>query len=238
MISILGTFVIVIAAVLPSTQFAPDSAIKQTVIIYRHGDIDRAIDIANRLIAKYPDDPRSYINKGIFIRQVALMENKPVLFDVALGVFTNARIHATDRQTMVIIEGNIATTLLEKGDFSAALVSYKECYRLTGRLFYRVRGAYALARLGKLTEALDIVGEMSVQQILTADTPGNEGLTAYNVGVVYAMAGKPIPAVQWLRIAESLDPVAHDVGFTRGTDLNSIRKSLEFKQFINEAVPR
>jgi tetratricopeptide (TPR) repeat protein len=218
----------------PAQGATPDEIASQSIAVYLTGNINGAIIASDALIADYPSDFRGYLNKAIFTRQLALKTAKPALLDDALALLERARELVPDGANRAIVVGNIATTQMEKGDFAAAATALQESYMLTGRLFYKVRTAYAYARQGQSTKAINFVAELSVAEIKSADSSGNEGLTAYNMGLIYALSDQSAAAVKWLKVAEAVGPGLHDQGFRKDTDLDKIRRSKEFKSFLKQ----
>ena len=137
-----------------------------------------------------------------------------------------------DPKAKVIIVGNIGTTYVELGDFEKALNSYNKAYKLSGRLFYKIQGAYCLARSGNSSLAVKSVESLSTAAVLQADSSGNEGLAAYNMAAIYALAKHAPEAVEWLKMALSQNSQRFVVGVRKDTDFASIRSTSEFKRLI------
>jgi tetratricopeptide (TPR) repeat protein len=210
-----------------------DDLIARAIARYQNGDIDGAISIADQVISARPDDFRGYMNKAIFVRQLALANVRPALLDSAIVLLVRAKMLAPNNASRAIVTGNIGTTQIEQGHFKAAAESLNEGYAFSGRLFYRIRAAYALARHREFTTSISQIANLSTDEVSAADSPGNEGVSAYNMGLIYALAHRSADATRWLELAATLAPGRHETGFRRDTDLDGIRDTPDFRSFLH-----
>lgn len=200
---------------------------------YQEGAVQRAIDEAGGWVTSHPTDPTGYADLGIYVRQMGVITGSSAQLARAVRLFAKALELHTTRSDSAIDHGNIGSTYIELGEFASAQRHLDEAYRLSDRLYYKVRAAYSMARAGLFTSAIARVQPITVSQLAGADSPGNEGLTAVNISLIYALAKQPANAVSWLRIAESQSPGRYVKWARNDRDFALIHNSTELRAFLS-----
>jgi tetratricopeptide (TPR) repeat protein len=199
--------------------------------LYQNRQIEQAVSEVDAVIAASPGNMTAYSDKGIYLRQLGIRDRNRARLREAVGLFTMVLSSEKDPQQRVILQGNLATTYIELGEFAKASEGFRSCAESSGRIFYRVRSAYCLARQGQTAAAVRTVSNVRPADLRGADSPGNYGLTAYNIAVVHALAGNAPEAVRWLRISSSARHWSTS-WLRKDSDLARIKDSGPFKEFL------
>jgi tetratricopeptide (TPR) repeat protein len=217
----------------PSLEYARE--------VYASGDVESAIIMVDAVIKDNPEDALAYQYKGIFIRNKGLRSNNNNLVMEAIDLFQKSLALDKSEKNRIITLGNIAGSYLELKDYTLALNYYNKCYNLTKRTFFLVCTARCLLEQGKKEQAIELIRKLDDETIRNGDSPTNEGLTALNLGMIYAKLNSPEEAVKWLYIAIDLNKTRFLPIIQNGSEFNPIRKTKEFKQLlmhIREASPQ
>lgn len=217
-----------------SPSLSAQDQMEQALHLYQTGLIDDAIKEINQFIKSNPDNPGGYINKGIMIRQKGIKNNNSKYYFEARDLFLKADGLTQDQSTQIIIKGNLGTTYLEMKQYNEAKNAFNEAFNLSNRYFYKARVAYCLAKEGRFKEAYAIIESVSKNQLSSADSKGNQGLTLFNFGIVYALGRQPKEATRWLEAALTQNKMRFTYGIRQDTDLANIKSSSEFQNLLNK----
>lgn len=218
--------------IIGSISWSAQDKMQYAMQLYQAGRVDDAINEINSFIKGNPDNVSAYLNKGIMIRQKGIMKQSAKYFAEARDLFIKADSLTRDQNTKIIIKGNLGTTYLEMGQYDAAKRAYGEAFKLSNRFFYRARVAYCLAREAYYKEAFSIVDSASKDQLSSADSPGNEGLTFYNFGLIYSLGRRPNESIIWIEAALTVNKKRFTYSIHQDTDFNNIKSSSEFQDLL------
>lgn len=215
-------------------SWSAQDQMKYAVQLYQEGRIDDAINEINSFLKNNPSNAKAYLNKGIMIRQKGIAKNNSKYYAEACNLFIKADSLTNDQSTKILIKGNLGTTYLEMGQYDVAKKAYDEAFNLSNRYFYKARVAYCLAREKRFKEAYSIIESASKNQLATADSPGNEGLTLANFGIIYSLGRQPKEATRWLEAALTLNKKRFTYAIRQDTDFNNIKSSSEFQDLLKK----
>lgn len=216
----------------------PAFAVSQTPSIaaarktYESGDVESAIKQIDAVILAQPSDYLAYQYKGVFTRALARKSNSRPLYLEAIAAFEKALALDAGGRNKVITLGNIGSTHVELGDFAAAETVYEECRKASDRSIYTVFVSQCRAKRGECDSAIALVAGLTREIVLKGDSASNEGMTAYNLGLVYVYCSRPADAVRWLRLSVEVNAARFRPSIERDPELDPIRLSPEFTAFV------
>lgn len=214
-----------------------DELIRARRMYQQDRNVEGAIAIVQTYLASHPKSDTGYMDLGIYTRQLGVRRQDRTLLVQSVKYFEKAGTLTDDASAKVIIDGNIGTTYVELGDFARAMNSFNDAYKKSGRVFYKVRSAYCLARSGAADQAMRTVEALPESGILRSDGSGNEGLSAYNVALVYALARRPAECAKWLTFAIAQNRERFAAAARYDTDFDRVRSTPEFQKVLADNGP-
>lgn len=227
--------VAIVIVLLPALVLAQAPSIAAARQTYEAGDVEGAIKTIDAVIAAQPRDYLAYQYKGIFTRALARKQKNRQLYLDAIAAFEQALALDAGSRNKVITLGNIGSTHVELGDYAAAETVYEECRKVSDRAIYTVFVAQCRAKRGQLDSAIALVAGLTRDVVVKGDSVSNEGLTAYNLGLVYVYCNRPAEAVRWIRLAVELNAPRFRPSVEHDPELDPIRASPEFKALLSES---
>ncbi|MBK6316984.1 MAG: tetratricopeptide repeat protein [Blastocatellia bacterium] len=224
-----------LTVVLPALVFAQAPSIAAARQTYEAGDVEGAIKTIDAVIAAQPRDYLAHQYKGIFTRALARKQKSRQLYLDAIAAFEQALALDAGGRNKVITLGNIGSTHVELGDYAAAETVYEECRKVSDRAIYTVFVAQCRAKRGMTEGAIALVAGMTRDAVVKGDSASNEGLTAYNLGLVYVYCNRSADAVRWLRLAVELNASRFRPSIEHDPELDPIRASPEFMSLIRKS---
>ena len=226
------SIVALLTVLVPALAFAQAPSIAAARQTYESGDVEGAIKTINAVIAAQPKDYLAHQYKGIFTRALARKQKSRQLYLDAIKAFEQALALDAGGRNKVITLGNIGSTHVELGDYAAAETVYEECRKVSDRAIYTVFVAQCRAKRGQPDSAIALVAGLTRDVVVKGDSASNEGLTAYNLGLVYVYCNRPAEAVRWIRLAVELNAPRFRPSVEHDPELDPIRASPEFRSLL------